>query len=222
MVAQENLTGETIVSWGKIVPTSVWDEQDRTRRTNPFTDERWGISNEIPPITVPTGELVPSIDEEAPQEESLSVIHFEKSSKIQRISQPFRNYKRNKILRQAVDYLQEFREFLDTPEAPMYVHLAKRKLQESWEFITEEDREVRLALSALEGALRQQKWRNYKPHQIATLQAILEECIDGKLRDRKDVLKKISTLYKQDIDIFPSAPEEAYEEDDETETDVVS
>ncbi|HIE26759.1 TPA: hypothetical protein EYP66_05695 [Candidatus Poribacteria bacterium] len=220
MVAQENLTGETSLSWGKIVLTSVWDEQDRTRQTNPFTDERWGISNEILPITVPTGELVPSIDEEVPQEESLSVIHFERPQKVQRISQPFRNYKRNKILRQAIDYLQEFRESLHTPEAPMYVHLAKRKLQESWEFITEEDREVRLALSALEGALRQQKWRNYKPHQIATLQTILEECIDGKLRNPKDVLKKISTLYKQDIDIFPSAPEEAYEEDDET--DVVS
>jgi len=108
----------------------------------------------------------------------------------------------------------------------MYVHLTKRKLQESWEFITEdnplapfskgEDRGVRLALSALEGALRQQKWRDYKPHQIATLQTILEECVVGKLRDRKDVLKKISTLYKQDIDIFPSAPEEVYEEDAET------
>lgn len=104
----------------------------------------------------------------------------------------------------------------------MYIHLAKRKLDESWEFTTEDDHEVRLTLSAVEGAIRQQKWRNYESHQIAALQAVLQECIGGRLRGLKDFLKITSELYKQDIDIFPSAPEWAYEEEDEIEEGVVS
>jgi|GEM_PF-2220926 len=132
-----------------------------------------------------------------------------------------RSRKRNEILRQAIDHLQHFRESLGTPEAAMHIHLAKKKLEESREFTTEEDHEVRLALSAVEGAIRQQKWRNYKSHQIAALQAALQECIDGKLHGLKDVLKITSKLRKQDIDIFPSAPKWAYEEDDETESDLV-
>jgi len=153
-------------------------------------------------------------------EESSAFI--EEPHKIQQASEPLRAYKRNRILHEAINHFQKFRQSLNTPEAPMHIHLAKEKLEESWEFIAEEDKEIELIISALEGAIRQRKWREYKQHQVATLQAILEECVNGKLQNRSDVLKKLSTLYKQDIDIFPSAPEQAYEEDYETGSDVVS
>lgn len=128
----------------------------------------------------------------------------------------------SKSLSQAIDYLQKFQEFLGTSEAPMYIGLAKEKLKESWKYITEDDQEGKLTLSAVEGALRQQKWRDYEPRQAETLQNILQDYANGELPTQDDVLKRISMLRKQDIDIFPSAPVEAYGGDDETEPDVVS
>lgn len=166
---------------------------------------------------------VPSIGhatDSEPNEEAAAFL-VEGTRPPQQISESLRTYKRNGILRQAIDYLRKFRESLETPEAAMHIHLAKEKLAESWQFIAEEDKVIRLIIPALEGAVRQRKWRNYKSHQIETIQNILEECIAGKLHGSNDVLKRISMLYKQDIDIFPSAPEEAYEEDNETETGMV-
>jgi len=141
--------------------------------------------------------------------------------RIAKLEEELRILKLNGTLREAINYFREFRQSLGTPKAPEYIQLTKKKLEESWEFIAEEDEEIKLIISALEGAIRQRKWQEYKQNQVATLQAILEECVDGKLHSHSDVLKTLSTLYKQDIDIFPSAPGQAYEED-ETESDVVS
>lgn len=167
---------------------------------------------------------IPSIGhatDSEPNEEAAAFL-VEGTQQPQQISETLRTYKRNRILRQAIDYLRKFRESLETPEAAMHIHLFKEELAESWQFIAEEDKVIRLIIPALEGAVRQRRWRDYRSRQIETIQDILEECIAGKLHDSNDVLKRISMLYKQDIDIFPSAPEEAYEEDNETETGMVS
>jgi hypothetical protein len=227
MLAQESRTAGHAEPWKGTVLVSGWDKQDTMRPTDPSTKEHWTISSRISAITAltepphrieqdsPRGEVVNVQKEEVLGTQAVTLLESPKET--QQYSKSFRNYKRNEILRQVIDYLRKFQESLNTLEAPRHIHLAKKKLEESWEFITEEDEEVRLTLSALEGAIRQQKWRDYKPRQIATLQSILQECIDGRLHGLKDVLKITSKLRKQDIDIFPSAPEWAYEEDDETE-----
>jgi len=123
-------------------------------------------------------------------------------------------HNRNEVLRQAIEHFKEFENSLNKPEAAMYIHLAKKKLEESWNYITDKDRVIGLMLSAVEDSIRQQKWRDYKSYQVEIIRDILQDCVDGKIKNQKDVLERTSKLYKHDIDIFPSATEEAYDEDE--------
>lgn len=141
-------------------------------------------------------------------------VFADKSSMNQQTTQPLRNFKRKEILHQAIVYFNDFRDSLNTPEAAMHIHLAKKKLEESWDFISHEDREIGMMISAVEDSIRQLKWRDYKPYQVEIIRDILQDCVDGKIKSQKDVLDRTSKLFKHDIDIFPSAPDEAYEEND--------
>jgi hypothetical protein len=125
-----------------------------------------------------------------------------------------KSYQRKESLRQAIEYFKEFKSFLNKPEAAMYIHRAKEKLEESWNFIAHEDREIGMMISAIEDSIRQLKWHDYKPYQVEIIRDILQDCVDGKIKSQKDVLDRTSKLFKHDIDIFPSAPDEAYEEND--------
>ena len=162
------------------------------------------------------GEISQTGDLSRQKEEAFDVqnVFADKSSTNQQITQPLRDYKRKEILHQATGYFNDFRDSLNTPEAAMHIHLAKKKLEESWNFIAHEDREIGMMISAVEDSIRQQKWRDYKLYQVEMILIILQDCVDGKIKNQKDVLERTSKLYKHDIDIFPSATEEAYDEDE--------
>jgi hypothetical protein len=162
------------------------------------------------------GEISQTGDLSRQKEEAFDVqnVFADKSSTNQQITQPLRDYKRKEILHQAVLYFNDFRDSLNTSEAAMHIHLAKKKLEESWNFIAHEDREIGMMISAVEDSIRQLKWRDYKPYQVEIIRDILQDCVDDKIKSQKDVLDRTSKLFKHDIDIFPSAPDEAYEEND--------
>jgi hypothetical protein len=161
------------------------------------------------------GEISQTGDLSRQKEETFDVqnVFADKSSTNQQITQPLRDYKRKEILHQAAVYFKNFRDSLNTPEAAMHIHLAKKKLEESWDFISLEDREIGMMISAVEDSIRQQKWHDYKTYQVEIIQDILQDCVDGKIKSQKDVIDRTSKLYKNDIDIFPSATEEYYEDE---------
>jgi hypothetical protein len=97
-------------------------------------------------------------------------------------------HNRNEVLRQAIEHFKEFENSLNKPESAMHIHLAKKKLEESWNFIAHEDREIGMMISAIEDSICQQKWRDYKSYQVEIIRDILQDCVDGKIKNQKDVL----------------------------------
>jgi hypothetical protein len=131
------------------------------------------------------------------------------------VPQKVREHRRNKKLAEAVERLNKFANSLGTIEAAMHINLAKEALADSWKSIAEEDTEIRITIASLEGALQEKKWRDYTSEQVNTVISILTDCIDGRLGDLKSALKRLSILYKKGIDIYPSASEEDYVEEEE-------
>jgi len=162
------------------------------------------------------GEISQTGDLSRQKEEAFDVqnVFVHKSSTKQQTTQPLRDYKRKEILHQAILHFDDFQDSLNTPEAAMHIHFAKKKLEESWDFIALEDREIGMMISAIEDSIRQLKWRDYKSYQVEIIRGILQDCVDGKIKNQKDVLERTSKLYKHDIDIFPSATDEVYDEDE--------
>lgn len=161
-------------------------------------------------------EIFQTVDSSIQKEETFDVqnVFTDKPSTSQQTTSSFRDYKRKKILRQVAKDFSNFQNFLGTPEAAMHIHLAKKKLEEIWDFIAYEDREIGMMISAIEDSIRQLKWRDYKPYQVEIIRNIIQDCVDGRVRNQKDIISRTSKLFKHNIDIFPSATEEAYDENE--------
>jgi len=129
---------------------------------------------------------------------------------VQPISSQHRLSERNQILQNAISQLERFKETLGTPEAAMHIHLFKRRLEESWRFITFEDRNIGMLISGVEDAVRFQKWREYSPYQVDILISVMHDCLSCEISE-DELNEKLSTFYKHDIDTFPSATEGDYE-----------
>jgi len=205
-----NQTGMTDWKWRGIVADSILTKIEETDLKNTIKPEE---QNETPPIERTSSIPLPQENEEKSFEKNLSSteIHHKELSRKQILNtESYCKIKLKDSLNKALDNLKKFQKSLKMPEAPMYIHSVKKELNDSWDFITQKDAIISLILPAIEGALRKTKWQNYSHHQISIIQNILEECINEKIHNRKDAFRKISRLYKEDIDIFPSAPEEAY------------
>jgi len=126
------------------------------------------------------------------------------------ISSQYRLFERNQILQNAISQLERFKETLGTSEAAMHIHLFKKRLEESWSFITSEDKNIGMLISGVEDAIRFQKWRGYSPYQVDVLISVMHDCLSGELSE-DELNKKLSTFCKHDIDTFPSATEGDYE-----------
>ena len=131
------------------------------------------------------------------------------------IPKTVRSYQRNRSLAESVEWLSKFADSLGTAAAAMHINLAKKALASSWEAIAEEDTEIKVIIASLEGTLRQKKWQDYSPEQVGIITGILTDCIEGRIDDLDMALKRLSILRKKGIDIYPSASEEDYAEEEE-------
>ena len=162
-------------------------------------------------------EVVVGVAERIPDEELLGNFQETKDKvREEPIASPkVREYRRNVKLVEATRLLGKFADSLGTIEAAMHINLAKEALADSWESIAEEDEEIRITIASLEGALQEKKWRDYTYEQVNTVICILDDCIEGRLKDLKSALRRLSILHKKGIDIYPSALEEYYVETEE-------
>ena len=185
------------------------------------------VSNELPQAKeLATGsfweildqeEVVVGVAERIPDVESLKNLQdtANKAEEKLIVPQKVREHRLNKKLAEVAERLNKFANSLGTIEAAMHINLAKEALADSWKSIAEEDTEIRITIASLEGALQEKKWRDYTLEQVDTVIGILTDCIEGRLGDLKSALKRLSILYKKGIDIYPSASEEDYVEEEE-------
>jgi hypothetical protein len=224
-IRREGTTG--FFDWRKANRAPVSSRQQQTIYGTSLSQKRLSISNKHSHAEeLATGsswedldleEAVEGSAENIPDEEFLGNLQdgADKAEKKLVASKHVRDYRRNRNLNEAVERLGKFANSLGTTEAAMHINLAKEALADSWKSIAEEDTEIRITIASLEGALQEKKWRDYTSEQVNTVIGILTDCIDGRLGDLKSALKRLSILYKKGIDIYPSASEEDYVEEEE-------
>jgi len=193
-------------------------EQSKINRRTNIQQEQFFVSNEF---SLSRNVHTKDFGDDIVQEEAFQgLVLFDPQNSVniadKKIASPknVRFYHLNQKLTEATKQLNKFADSLGTAEAPMYINLAKKALADSWQFIGEEDSEIRIIIASLEGALRQRKWRDYSSEQVKVVRDFLADCIRGRLQDMNSAIERLSILREMDIDIYPSASEEDYVEEE--------
>ena len=224
-IRREGTTG--FFDWGNANRVPVSSKQSQEAYGTNLQKESFPVSNELSQAKeLTTGsfwgildqeEVVVGVVERIPDVEPLKNLQdtANKAEEKLIVPQKVREHRRNKKLAEATERLGKFANSLGTIEAAMQINLAKEALADSWESIAEEDTEIRITIASIEGALQENKWRDYTLEQVDTVSGILTDCIEGRLGDLKSALKRLSILHTKGIDIYPSASEEDHVEEEE-------
>jgi hypothetical protein len=128
-------------------------------------------------------------------------------------SEAYRRLRARQALRQARESLVEFSKMLDRPEAAFWIANFRSSLEDLWKVLPADRAPVAHAVAAIQATIRFNKWNSFAPPEVAMLSRCIELIapLDITPRDAQHIY---SVLRSGHLDVFPSAPERAYEDND--------
>jgi hypothetical protein len=139
---------------------------------------------------------------------------------VEDITLAYRGYRLRELFRRSREHLASFEQSLGTPESAVWIGEFRSCVSDLWKYVNPEDTVLGRRLSAIQSAIRFQKWREFQKDQVLALREALEGMMDQ--RKKKDVKDTYRTFYRSGIDVFPSADDkedELYMEGAEFEED---